>query len=82
MKQVISFKESLLGFKKSVPQLDGEILEFERKKVTPPGFVMVIKEHGFPRFEFPSDCGDLFIEFSIAYPKTITSGQRNAIEEF
>lgn len=39
MKQVISLKESLLGFKRSVKQLDGEILDFERTEVTPPGIL-------------------------------------------
>jgi DnaJ-class molecular chaperone len=43
---------------------------------------MVIKEHGFPKFEFTSDRGDLFIEFSIAFPKALSADQRSAIAKF
>lgn len=37
VKQVISLKDSLLGFSRSIKQLDGEILEFSRSEITPPG---------------------------------------------
>lgn len=87
MKQVISLKESLLGFKKTVKQLDGEILNFERSSVTPPGlllliagFVLAIKEEGFPRYEYASERGDLFIEFSVAFPETASPDLKKLLQ--
>jgi DnaJ-class molecular chaperone len=42
---------------------------------------MVVKEHGFPKFERASERGDLFIEFSISFPSSIslfTADQKTA----
>jgi len=79
MQQSITLKESLVGFKRSIMQLDGELLHFERMKVTPPGFVQTIREHGMPTYEYPSERGDLFIEYRIVFPASLTDTQRDAV---
>nr|KAJ3421035.1 DnaJ- protein scj1 [Polyrhizophydium stewartii] len=76
MTQAITLKEALLGFEKKVAHLDGKDLPIARKTVTQPGFVQTIKGQGMPKFGFPSERGDLFVEYSVVFPTTLTAEQQ------
>lgn len=42
----------------------------ERDRVTQPGFVLKVQGEGMPRRSFPSEYGDLYIEFSVRVDET------------
>ena len=46
--------------------VDGHEVRVARKHVTQPGFVLKIKGEGMPQHNFPSEKGDLFVEFTVS----------------
>lgn len=80
-KMSITLKEALLGFKRSVKHLDGHQVEISMNGVTPPGFVKTMRGEGMPHHGFPSEKGELYVEFTIKFPKQLTSKQQAAIAE-
>lgn len=34
---------------------------------------MVMRECGFPKYEYASERGDLFVEFSVAFPESVSA---------
>lgn len=38
--------------------------------------MQVVRGEGFPKHQFPSERGDLFIEYSVAFPANLTEEQR------
>ncbi|KAI8930385.1 hypothetical protein BC831DRAFT_440338 [Entophlyctis helioformis] len=81
MTQTVSLKEALLGFKKTFKHLDGKETAISRKAVTQPGFVQTVKGQGMPRHGFPSERGDLFVEYAVVFPPTLTAAQKKLIEQ-
>ncbi|KAJ3300748.1 DnaJ- protein scj1 [Borealophlyctis nickersoniae] len=81
MKEVLTLKEALLGFQKVVKHLDGKDLTISRDGVTQPGFVQTIKGQGMPTHEFPSERGDLYVEYSVVFPSTLSSTQAELAEK-
>jgi DnaJ-class molecular chaperone len=79
----ISLKESLTGFTRDIPHLDGHNVPI---RVTPgtvikPLQVMVIKGEGMPLHEVPSQFGDLHVTFEVVFPKSLSEDQRNKLIE-
>ena len=68
MSMTISLAEALLGFERKIKHLDGSMVSVERRTVTQPGFTLTLPEEGMPKHDFPSERGDLFIEFQIVLP--------------
>ncbi|TNY23623.1 DnaJ-domain-containing protein [Rhodotorula diobovata] len=79
-KEPISVAEALLGFKHRVKGLDGHDIVLSRSGVTQPGFVDVIHGEGMPIYHL-SGHGDLFVEYQVVLPPTLTSQQREALEQ-
>lgn len=77
---VITLKEALLGFSKTITHLDGHEVEISKTSVTRPFSVKKISGEGMPIHNFPSDFGDLHVKFEIKMPAAITNDQREAIE--
>ncbi|KAJ3215389.1 ATPase of 26S proteasome regulatory subunit 4, partial [Clydaea vesicula] len=75
LKEIITLKESLLGFERRIKHLDGEIITITREGVTPPGFVQSIEDQGMPHYEYASERGKLFVEYHIAYPHKLNEKQ-------
>ncbi|KYQ89257.1 heat shock protein DnaJ family protein [Tieghemostelium lacteum] len=73
----ISLLEALTGFSKEITHLDGHKVPIERVDVTKPGFVLKIQEEGMPHHSFPSQTGDLYVEFTVIFPTEITSQQKD-----
>lgn len=80
IKQTISLKEGLLGFKKDLVHLDGSHLVIEKHTITQPGifcyskssfqgFIQMVKHQGMPTHEFSSERGHLFIEYQVIFPE-------------
>lgn len=79
MKHFLTLKEALLGFKTEIKHLHGTIT-LERNQITQNGFIMTIKEKGMPKDLFADTYGDLYIEFSIVLPVSLTQAQKNTLE--
>eukprot|EP01090_Pellita_catalonica_P019795 TRINITY_DN6837_c0_g1_i2.p1 TRINITY_DN6837_c0_g1~~TRINITY_DN6837_c0_g1_i2.p1 ORF type:complete len:370 (-),score=62.31 TRINITY_DN6837_c0_g1_i2:151-1260(-) len=75
----ITLLESLVGFTKHIKHLDGHTVVLQRSDVTKPGFVMVIQNEGMPIHEQDS-FGDLYVEFSVRFPATITEEQKQGFK--
>lgn len=59
--------------------MDGHEVTFEQQAVTKPGQIMKITGEGMPHFNYPSDKGDLYIEFSIIMPDVVTEQQKTGL---
>ncbi|GAA5938209.1 hypothetical protein JCM3775_002917 [Rhodotorula graminis] len=79
-KEPISVAEALLGFKHRVKGLDGHDVVLSRTGVTQPGFVDVIHGEGMPIYHL-SGHGDLYVEYQVVMPPSLTSQQREALEQ-
>ena len=75
----ITLKEALLGFKKTIKQLDGTDVALERQSVTQHGFVQTIEGQGMPSRKFPSERGHLYIEYRVVFPDVLDSELKKAI---
>jgi len=80
-KASITLLESLLGFQLTIPHLDGHNVNIHRSEITTPGFVLTIRGEGMPLHTFPSQAGDLFVEFSIIFPKKLTHEQKEGLKK-
>ncbi|KAK4058724.1 DnaJ- protein scj1 [Microbotryomycetes sp. JL221] len=78
-KQPISVAEALLGFKHQIKGLDGHQITLQRSGITQPGFVQRIKDEGLPIYHGLGH-GDLFVEYSIIMPSSISSSTQKALE--
>jgi DnaJ-related protein SCJ1 len=76
----ISLKEALLGFRKTIHQLDGREIDVVRNQITPPGFVMNIVGEGMPFHNVPSKRGVMEITFTVAFPRSISASQKAELE--
>eukprot|EP00126_Sphaerothecum_destruens_P006747 Sdes_comp19509_c0_seq1m11058 len=68
MTMTLTLIEALLGFEKKIVHLDQQMISVSRRAVTQPGFVLTIPDEGMPKHDFPSERGDLFIEFQVVLP--------------
>ncbi|KAJ5078679.1 DNAj-related protein scj1 [Anaeramoeba ignava] len=79
MKIKVSLLDALIGFKVSIAHLDGTTFEIEENTVTSPGMIRKYSGKGMPKRNFPSDKGDLLIEFQVDFPKSLTENQKKEI---
>eukprot|EP01120_Amphizonella_sp_Union-15-10_P009697 TRINITY_DN3737_c0_g6_i1.p1 TRINITY_DN3737_c0_g6~~TRINITY_DN3737_c0_g6_i1.p1 ORF type:complete len:370 (-),score=72.65 TRINITY_DN3737_c0_g6_i1:12-1121(-) len=75
----ITLLEALIGFEKELIHLDGRKVILKRDEITKPGQVVQVNGEGMPQHEFPSQTGDLFVEFTFKMPNKLTSQQREGI---
>ncbi|KAF8281491.1 heat shock protein DNAJ [Trypanosoma cruzi cruzi] len=77
---VLTLKEALLGFSKSLTHLDGHVVELEQSGVTQHGERRKIAGEGMPKHHVPSERGDLHIIFEVEVPSLLTKAQKEALE--
>jgi len=81
MKMTISLLEALVGFSKQIRHLDGHEVTVKKDDVTKPGEILIIEEEGMPHHEFPSQTGNLYIEFVIKMPSSLTEAQKKGFRD-
>lgn len=81
MNMTISLLEALVGFSKSFRHLDGHSVKVTKEDVTKPGEVFMIAEEGMPKHNWSSELGNLYIEFNIKMPASVTEEQKAAFRE-
>ena len=78
--QHISLLAALTGFELDIPHLDGHRVHLARRDVTPPGHVLRVDGEGMPLHSTPSIHGNLYVEFVVDFPKTISQEQAAALK--
>ena len=77
----INLKEALLGYNKKITHLDKREFYVESHDVTQPFFIRKIDGEGMPVHKFPSQKGDLFLEFIVKLPKSLSEDEKNMIKD-
>ncbi len=72
----LSFVESLSGFYKEIPHLDGHNIKIGMTEPCRHGDTFVIKGEGMPRYEKPGQFGDLVIQFNVEHPKDAINDEK------
>lgn len=78
----VTLSEALLGFERRVAHLDGSEVVVQATGVTPHGTVLRIRGKGMPRYQTPSEKGDLYVTVLFELPKFLTEAQKKEIEEY
>ncbi|AET37531.1 type II HSP40 co-chaperone SIS1 Ecym_1292 [Eremothecium cymbalariae DBVPG len=75
----LSFKESLLGFSKTVHTIDGRQIFISKTQPVQPSEESRYPGQGMPLSKNPSERGDLIVKYKIDYPITLSEQQKLAI---
>lgn len=82
MDMVISLKEALLGFSRTITHLDGhEVVVSSNGRVTKPWQIIRLKGEGMPHHETPDDKGVLHVKMKIQFPRELSDEQRAFVEQ-
>jgi DnaJ-class molecular chaperone len=65
----LTFSESLSGFYKEIPHLDGHLIKLSISEPCRHGDTYAIMGEGMPKFEKPNQFGDLIVQFNVEHPK-------------
>lgn len=77
----LSFKESLLGFRKEIKTLGGKTITIDRATPISPSTQTTYPGQGMPISKQPGKFGDLFVSFKVDYPISLTANQKAAIQQ-
>lgn len=76
----LTFKESLLGFRREFTTISGRKLHLSRTTPTQPNFTETFPGQGMPNSKMPGKTGDLLVEYKVDYPVYLNADQKSAIE--
>ncbi|KAK9450587.1 uncharacterized protein V1518DRAFT_414215 [Limtongia smithiae] len=77
----LTLKEALLGYSKIINTIDGKKIKIENKQPSQPGLVIKYPNQGMPVSKEPGKRGDLEIVTKVKFPTTLTSAQREGLEQ-
>ncbi|KAK5960327.1 type II HSP40 co-chaperone SIS1 PWA37_002400 [Arxiozyma heterogenica] len=77
----LTFKESLLGFSKTIQTIDGRTLPISRSSPVQPTETSRYPGQGMPLSKNPSQRGDLIVRYKIDYPISLNDVQKNVIAQ-
>ncbi|SCU78710.1 LAMI_0A05578g1_1 [Lachancea mirantina] len=77
----LTFKESLLGFSKTIQTIDGRTLPISRVQPIQPSETSTYPGQGMPLSKTPTQRGDLIVKYKVDYPVTLNDAQKRAISE-
>ena len=76
MKLLISLKEALTGFSRTIQHLDGHEVTLDREnRITRPFETIVLQGEGMPMHEVPSQFGDLRVQIEVKFPSALSKEQ-------
>jgi len=83
IKKKITLLEALTGFQFSLEHLDGRTLlvQSDPGTVYEDGSIKKISDEGMPMESNPTQTGNLYIEFEVVFPTSVTDGQKKAFCE-
>jgi len=77
----LSLTQALLGFDLNIEHLDKHYVNLKHDDITSHNQKREYKHEGMPLHNTPSEFGELFITYTIKFPDSITSYQRNVLLE-
>lgn len=80
MEMELNMVEALVGFEKKFEHLDGEFVTATDSAVSKCDRIAIMKEHGMPR-RHGRGRGDLYIQFTVDFPETLTDRQKEQLRE-
>jgi DnaJ family protein B protein 11 len=75
----ITFKEALLGFKKTLPHIDGSEVIVDLSNPINADRTIRIPGKGLPLYLYPGEFGDIVVHADIKWPKSLPQEQRDKI---
>eukprot|EP00898_Chlorokybus_atmophyticus_P001543 jgi/Chlat1/238/Chrsp1S03046 len=81
MEYTTSLVDALVGFSAEVAHLDGHSVEIGSKGVTRPGEIRRIVGEGMPVRDSMKHKGDLFVQFTVDFPASLTEAQKDSIRK-
>lgn len=79
--KTISLRDALLGFQTTVKQLDDRDIVIKQTAITPPEHIKIIKGEGMPHHETPSVRGDMYVKFTVDFPKKLSDEQKELVKQ-
>jgi len=76
MNMTISLLDALVGFEKRFQHLDDHEVIISKKDITKPNQIFVVQREGMPHHNYPSEKGDLYVEFKIDMPAELSEHQK------
>ncbi|CAG8565346.1 498_t:CDS:2, partial [Paraglomus occultum] len=80
--KTITLLESLVGFESYITHLDGRKIHVRRNAVTPCDFVEKLKGEGMPKRKSKNQKGDLYIQFSVDFPKAVNATVKEELKKY
>lgn len=77
----LSFKESLLGFSKTIQTIDGRTLPISKIQPIQPTETSSYPGQGMPVSKRPGQRGDLLVKYKVDYPISLTEDQKRAVAQ-
>ena len=77
----IGLKEALLGFTRPLTHLDGRTIHVEKHGTTQHNEVVVVQNEGMPKFQIPSEKGNLYVTIKIQLPNRLTAAQKEVFQD-
>lgn len=77
----LNLKEALLGYNKKITHLDKREFYIESNKPTQPFSVRKIDKEGMPQHKFPSNKGDLYVQFNVRLPDRLSEAEKLLVKE-
>ncbi len=81
LEQTISLVDALTGFNIEIEHLDGHKVGLGSILVTKPGDVVRIVGEGMPIYERVGSKGDLYVKYTVAFPKEVSEKQAKQLKE-
>jgi len=75
----VTLLEALVGFNKTLTQLDGRQVLVSKAEITKPGEVIRVSHEGMPVLNSNSDAGDLFVTIQFEMPKSLSLEQKESL---
>jgi DnaJ family protein B protein 4 len=79
MKTDISLFESLVGWTRMIPTIEGKYIEFSVTQPTGPNWTQTYPGLGMPDFKDEKTRGNLIVSVKIKYPETLSVLQQEAV---
>ena len=81
MEAVLSLREALVGFRRSVEMLDGATLALEREEVTSHAATIEVPQKGMPAMGRPGKYGALHVHCRVEFPKSLSAVQKEKLQQ-
>ena len=81
LEESVSLVDALVGFSREVEHLDGKKVGLGTTGVTWPGQVVKIPGAGMPMFEKGAARGDLYVRYTVAFPKSVDEKQKKTLKD-